>query len=213
MRRRHARRALLVSALIPATAVVAGGCASTGGAPGESTATFPGAREAPGDTLPSGYGSLRQDAVSVDIVSGDIRIRITPLAPSIMRLTAPDTESRLAATLERAGGAQPRTTAILVTAYTEAPAAVFEPRDVRLELRGRRLPILDVRPISPEWGTGQLRQRTQVSAVYRFEGEVRWLEEGPRFEYLDRSSDAWQGILPTLDVERARVRAWARGGW
>ena len=203
------------SFVVGAAVLAAGACA--GAAPGEPgggpvSAAFPGAEAAPADSLPSGFGSLRQDAVSIEILAGDTRIRITPLDPEVMRLTAPDTESRLAATLERAGGAQDRTTAILVTAYTEAPAAAFEPRDVRLEVRGRRLPIRDVRPISPEWGTGQLRQRTPVSAVYRFDGEVRWLEEGPRFEYLDRSSDAWRGILPTLDVERARVRARARGG-
>jgi hypothetical protein len=204
-------RAVIAVALLPAAACTSASAA--GGAAGTpSTAAFPGSEALPSDTLPSGFGSLRQDAVSVDLVSGDVRIRITPLDPSVVRLTAPDTESRLEATLERAGGVQPRTTAILVTAYTEAPAATFEPRDVRLELRGRRLPIRDVRPISPEWGTGQLRQRSQVSAVYRFEGEVRWLEEGPRFEYLDTSNDGWRGILPTLDVERARVRARARGG-
>lgn len=212
------RRALVAVALLSATLAPASGCASAGGgsaagtAGGAAATTFPGTTEAPSDTLPSGFGSLRQDAVSVELVSGDLLLRITPLDPAVIRLTAPDTESRLAATLERAGGHRPRTTAILVTAYTEAPAAAFEPRDVRLDLRGRRLPILDVRPISPEWGTGQLRQRTQVSAVYRFEGEVRWMEEGPRFEYLNTSSEAWRGILPTLDVERARVRARARGG-
>ena len=200
-------RLALAAALVPAVA-----CAAAGGVTEGASEGFPGSESVPADSLPSGFGSLRQDAISVDLVSGDVRIRVTPLAPSVVRLTAPDTESRLTATLQRAGGHQPRTTAVLVTAYTEAPAASFEPRDVRLELRGRRLPILDVRPISPEWGTGQLRQRAQVSAVYRFEGEVRWLEEGPRFEYLNTSNDGWPGILPTLDVERARVRARARGG-
>lgn len=165
----------------------------------------------PSDSLPSGFGSLRQEAVSVALVAGDVQLRITPLDPSVLKLTAPDTESRLTAVLERAGGFRAGTTALLVSAYTEQPAAPFEPRDLRIDLRGRRLIIDEIYPITPEWGTGQLRQRTPMTAVYRFEGEVRWLEEGPRFEYVSTSNDGWTGVLPTLDVERARVRARARG--
>ena len=165
---------------------------------------------APSDSLPSGFGSLRQEAVSLTLISGAVQLRITPLDPSVLKLTAPDTESRLAAMLERSGGVRTGTTALLVAAYTDEPAAPFEPRDLGIYLRGRQLLTTRIHPITPEWGTGQLRQRTPMTAVYRFEGEVRWLEEGPRFEYLSTSSDAWTGILPTLDVERARVRARAR---
>jgi len=166
---------------------------------------------APSDSLPSGFGSLRQEAVSVTLVAGDVQLRITPLDPSVLKLTAPDTESRLTAVFERAGGFRAGTTALLVSAYTEQPAAPFEPRDLRIDLPGRRLIIDEVHPITPEWGTGQLRQRTPMTAVYRFEGEVRWLEEGPRFGYGPTSNDGWTGVLPALDLERARVRARSRG--
>lgn len=199
----------LALACLVGASVVSGVGACTAGA-GVETTPFGGG--APDEALPSGFGSLRTEAISVSLVAEDLQIRITPLAPDLLRLTAPDAEARLSATLERAGGPRPETAPILVSVYTESPAATFEPRDLRMELRGRRLPILEVVPISPEWGTGQLRQRFAVSAVYRFEGVVRWLEEGPRFEYRGGSNDGWRGLLPTLDVERARVRARARGG-
>jgi len=187
------------------TVTTLAGCANAG-----SVDVTPFGGEALDETLPSGFGSLRQEAVSVTLVSDDVQLRVTPLDPQLMRLTAPDTEARLAATLERAGGVRIGSTLALVSVYTDAPAAPFEPRDLRLELRGRRLAISEVIPISPEWGTGQLRQRTAISAVYRFDGDVRWLDEGPRLAYRTSASDGWQGLLPTLDVERARVRARGR---
>jgi hypothetical protein len=164
------------------------------------------------DSVPSGFGSLRQDEVSVTLVEGDVQLRITPLAPSVLRLTAPDTERRLGAALERAGGLRPGSILLFVQAYTEAPAAPFEPKDLRIEVRGRLLPFSAQTPIDAEWGSGQLRQRRPSSAVYRFDGEVRWLEEPVRFTYRSAASDAWSSLLPTLDLELARVRARARGG-
>jgi len=202
------RSVTIRSVTVLSAALLTTACATGSPGPASVASADP---SAPSDSLPSGFGSLRQEAVSVTLVSGGVQLRITPLDPSVLKLTAPDTETRLMSVLQRAGGSRPGTTALLVSAYTEEPAAPFEPRDLRLDLRGRRLIIEEVHPITPEWGTGQLRQRTPVTAVYRFDGQVRWLEEGPRFGYLSASNDGWTGVLPTLDVERARVRARARG--
>lgn len=166
----------------------------------------------PTDSIPSGFGSLRQEEVSVTLIEGDVQLRITPLDPTVLRLTAPDTERRLGAALERAGGARPGSILLFVQAYTEAPSTPFEPKDLRIDVRGRLLPFSAQTPIDAEWGSGQLRQRRPSSAVYRFDGEVRWLEEGVRFTYRSAASDAWASLLPTLDLELARVRARSRGG-
>ena len=49
----------------------------------------------PGALPPPGFGTLRQDDVSISLSSDGLQIKVTPLAESVIRVTAPDTERRL----------------------------------------------------------------------------------------------------------------------
>ena len=46
--------------------------------------------------VPAGYGTLIQDHFTLTLESGPLRVKVTPLAESVIRLAAPDTYERLA---------------------------------------------------------------------------------------------------------------------
>ncbi len=157
--------------------------------------------------LPIGFGSLRQDEISLRLVRGTVQVQATPLDEDILRLTAPDTYERLSRLRERAGGGgRP----FLVSIQTDAPGgADFEPSELRIESRGVLHRADDIEPLTPGWGAGRLRQRAPEQAVYRFPASV-----DPSLDMTlllgNSRSRSWADVLPRLDAERARVRA--RGG-
>lgn len=150
-------------------------------------------------------GSLRQEEITVELRVGAVQVRLTPLDPEILRLTAPDTRRRL----QSLAGGSGEGVAFLVAVFTEEPGgADFEPRSVSLENRGRTFRPSGIRRLTTGWGT-RLHQRQAEQAVYTFPGEVD-LELPLTVEVAGVRSGAWAEILPRIDAERARVRA--RGG-
>ena len=159
--------------------------------------------------VPAGFGSLRQNEVSLRVTRDAVVVQVTPLDEGILRLTAPDTYERLSRLGDRAGSGG---RAFLVTVQTEAPGgAAFEPRDVRIESRGVVHRAETIVPLTPAWGAGPLRQRAVERAVYRFPSGV-----DPTLDMVvlfgNSRSRSWADVLPRLDAERARVRARAGGG-
>lgn len=159
-----------------------------------------------GTLPPSGYGTLRQDDVSIALASGDLRILVTPLDESVTRVTAPDTERRLtglAAAHAGDGGGQ---ALFLVSFYSQQPDVRFVPEEVQLLSRGRRLRPATITPITPGWGQRRLRQQETEMAVYAFGGAVD-LDSDLTVAYGLEQTTAWSNILPRVQAERARVRA------
>lgn len=194
----------MTAARAPAGLVIVGLAACTL-APGPGAT--PGATA--GDALPPpGYGTLRQDEVSIALTSGDLQILVTPLAPSVTRVTAPDTERRLSGLAESHTGAG---TLFLVSFHSEQPDVRFVPEELQLVSRGLRLRPSSVTPITPTWGQRRLRQRETEMAVYAFQGEVD-LESDLTVLYGLVQSTAWSTILPRVQAERARARARAGNG-
>ena len=91
----------------------------------EGVETTPGLSTAP----PPGYGTLRQEDVSLFLTSGDLQLMVTPLDESVTYVTAPDTQSRLASLVD-AHAPRPGSDGdglFLVSFYSEQPDVVFEP--------------------------------------------------------------------------------------
>jgi hypothetical protein len=59
----------------------------------------PSTERGPGDRtqalVPAGFGSLRQEEITLTLTVGSVLVKVTPLAESVIRLTAPDTYQRL----------------------------------------------------------------------------------------------------------------------
>lgn len=179
--------------------------------PGEGTP------EARSLLVPAGYGTLRQDEISLRLQSGALLIKVTPLEEGIIRLTAPDTYERLRGLAEihgprATGGALPSQSSLfLVSLFSYQPDVTYEPEDLLLVNRGLRLRPQGIAPITPSWGTQRLGQQETRMAIYAFEGGIEW-EADLVAEYQQLRNESWRDqILPLLQAERAKVRARAGG--
>ena len=145
----------------------------------------------------------------MELRAQDVRVRVTPLDPEILRLVAPDTRRRLSSLASSASGEGG--TRFLVSIFTESPGGSrFEPRSVSLENRGRVFRPVGIRAVTPGWGSTRLDQRQVEQAVYAFPDEVD-LELPLTVVVGSARSTDWALILPRLDAERARVRALGGG--
>ena len=192
-----------------ALACLAAGCAAA--AP---RVLEPGAASAPGTEplVPPGYGSLLQEDVTLSVRAEAILLKVTPLEEWVLRLTAPDTWSRLSSLAAAHRDEMARRTGVerpalfLVSFFGAEPGAEFRPDDVRLQSRGRTVRPLLVRPVTAGWGEGRVAQGATQMAVYGFPAEVD-LEQPLGVEYGGVTSGAWEEVLRRLDVERGRARA------
>ena len=156
---------------------------------------------------PTGFGTLRQEDVSIGLTSGDLRILVTPLHRSITHVTAPDTERRLDAltSAHAAPGREDGAGLFLVTFYSDRPDVAFVPEDVQLVSQGFRLRATMVLPLTPRWGERRVGQREQEMAVYDFGPGVD-LERDVVLVYGLLQAEQWTTILPRIQAERARAR-------
>jgi hypothetical protein len=172
------------------------------------------------DTLPVGFGTLKRDDIVVRFATGQIAIQVLPLAESVIRLLAPDTytslrqlvkskQAEIDAAAQRAG--VPRPTLVMVTFLGVVPQARFNPEDLNITSQGRLYRPVGFVPLSPKWSAYQLDAREQAVALYLFDEGINF-RETLSVSYQDVTNDAWRGILPLLDRERARVLARARLG-
>jgi hypothetical protein len=168
--------------------------------------------------VPAGYGTLLQDQITLQLRSGALLIKVTPLTEAILRLTASDTYGRLRGLREAHGPRAARTAVssepslFLVSLFSYQPDVTYEPEDLLLVNQGRRLRPQGIAPISPAWGTQRLGQQEARMAVYAFEGGMEW--EGELIvEYQQLRNEQWRDrIVPLLEAERVKVRARSGGG-
>lgn len=167
------------------------------------------------DTIPTGYGSLRRDDITIRFVSPTLEVQVLPLDEQVIRLLAPDTYRSLtqlvrskAADLADAAarGAAQNPTLVMVTFLGIVPQARFQPEELTITSRGRLFRPIGVVPLSPTWSSFQLDARQQAAAIYLFEAGISVREE-MTVSYEGQSSDAWTRSLRLLDQERARVKA------
>jgi hypothetical protein len=80
----------------------------------------------------------------------------------------------------------------------------FDPQLLTVVSRGRFLRPVGVVPLSPGFSSQQLAQRGQAMAIFLYD-EVIPVDESFTLTYDTLTSDDWQGKLPMLERERARV--------
>ena len=194
-------------------------CAPAAPEGGSGAGPFPGggpATAVPQEDLlvPPGYGTLRLDEVSLLLRSGDLEVRVTPLAESVTRLAASDIYERLSAAARSAGarGAPAGSALFLVSFFSDRPDVPFQPEDLQLVSQGRLLRAAQILPTTPGWTRQRLNQQEQQSAVYVFEGPVELEQGSVMVRYGAGQSEDWGRKLPGLQEERAKVRARAGGG-
>lgn len=165
--------------------------------------------------LPPGQGTLRQSDISIYLRRGELQMRITPLAETVIRTAAPDTWEQLTALAdghqrmfqERTGSAVPFQL-FLVAVHSESTPVEFEPRDLTLVSRGLRYRPADIRSITPNWSRHRVEARETLMAVYAFPPEVD-LERDLEVEYREIRDRSWNEALSRIRAERNRIRGGA----
>lgn len=164
---------------------------------------------------PAGFGTLRQEDVSLRLRSPVLQIQVVPLSEAVIRLLANDTYSSLHRLLEskrteieqaasRYGVREP--TVFLVSFFGLERDARFNPDDLTITSQNRLFRPLQILPLSPLWGGQQLGQRETATALYVFEDGIRVLDPFV-VDYVVAQNSDWEQILRVLDRERASVLA------
>jgi hypothetical protein len=183
-------------------------------------------RRSPTDTLPGlpppGFGTLRQDDVSLRLVtSANLQIRATPLDESIIRLLSPDSYramSELKRSKTDAIAAVSRRNAVrelslwYVSFFAfERGETRFSPREFIITNVGRDFRPLEVIPLTPGFGEQRLRQNGRQDALYVFDGQVD-VRQPLSLSYETTRNDGWADVLPQIERERALVKSRAAAG-
>jgi hypothetical protein len=167
------------------------------------------------DLPPAGYGTLRQDDVSLRLRTTTVLIQVVPLDERVIRLLSPDSYSPLHRLVEskademnaaasRLGISSP--SLFLVTFFGLEREALFNPDDLTVTSQNRLFRPAQTFPLSPLWSAQQLGQRETATAIYLFDDGIRTLDPFT-IEYAGRRNDNWDQVLRTLERERASVIA------
>jgi hypothetical protein len=189
-------------------------CAPALGDGEQSAADRPVPGAADRQLVPPGYGTLRQDDVTVPIRAGALLVKLTPLDEATIRLLAPDTYMRLRALresrLEEASRAVSRAPELfLVSFFSYQPDMAFQPEDVQLLHQARLLRAAAILPVTTGWGRQQLAQQETQMALYVFPGPIDY-QQSMTVRYGLAASDEWRQIVERLESERAKVQSRVR---
>ncbi len=171
------------------------------------------------DYPPAGFGTLRQEAISIGFRANEFEIQVVPLDERIIRLLAPDTYSslhrlkstksdELDAIATRYGLRTPNV--FLVRFFAVQPSVRFEPEFLTITSQNRLFRVLEIIALSPLWSGRQLNQRETATAIYVFDDGIRIMDP-MTLSYASASTDRWGGLLRSLEIERASVIARAAG--
>ena len=182
-------------------------------------------RRGPADTtpglVPAGFGTLRQDDLSLRITSSSLQVKASPLDESIIRLLSPDSyramseirrsKSEAIALVARRNGARDVSVWYVSFFAVERGETRFSPREFIITNVGREFRPLDVLPLTPGFGEQRLRQNGRQDALYVFDGQLD-VQQPLSVSYATERNDDWSRILPLIERERSLVRSRASAG-
>jgi hypothetical protein len=220
-------RAWLVAAL-----ALGAGCA-TSSPPAESasknrpvpTSDTTRSQRTPTDTIPglppAGYGTLRQDDLSLRLDNSSLQVRATPLDESIIRLLSPDSyramselkRSKTAAITAISRRNAVRTLSVWYVSFftVQRGETRFSPREFIITNVGRDFRPLDIIPLTPGFGEQRLQQNGRQDALYVFDGQLD-VQQPLTISYETARNDGWAALLPQIERERALVKGRAAAG-
>ena len=164
--------------------------------------------------VPAGFGSLKQDDVSLRFQLGGLLVRATPLDESVIRVLAPDSYRSLR---ERRESERDRIASLAtrygvrgfsvwtISFYGQEDGIRFNPMDVVISSVGRDFRPIELIPLTTGFGEHRLDQRDTQSALYLFDEAVEVNQPLTMMVETVRSSD-WQASLRLIERERALAR-------
>lgn len=165
-------------------------------------------------TVPPGYGSLRQDDLIIKLRTQALEIRFMPLDSRVGNLLGTDAFQSLSSLVDQN---RPRIDSVarergvsrpgvaFVSFFGIQAGAFFDADVLAILFRGRLLRPIGVVPYTPQFSGGRLEPRQLVSAFYLFEEQIPVLEPFT-VQYYGSTAD-WGGRLPLINRERQKVLA------
>lgn len=218
------RRVGLATLALSALALLASACGGQRPPTTQSMSAVPPTRVSVDSTastlVPAGFGTLRQEDVSIVLTTAGVRATAIPLDEFVIRLLAPDSYRTLRARLDskrqtiaqRAsmrGIREPRVWLVRFDGLT--PDARFVPTDLTVTSGGREYRPFDVIPLSAGFGEQRLQPRDTQTGLLLFEEGLDVSQPVVVTMGAERNTDwDWiggEGILRKLDTERASIRA------
>ena len=218
------RRALVVASLVCMIACSSSAPppASTAASPRTATGgdTMAGRPRPVADTVPGlpppGFGTLRQDDISLRLTIANLQVRATPLDESIIRLLSPDSyramselkrsKSEAIAAVARRNGVRDLSLWYVSFFAVEQGETRFSPREFIITNVGRDVRPLDILPITPGFGEQRLRQNGRQDGLYVFDGQLD-VQQPLTVSYETARNDSWGQMLPQIERERALVKS------
>ena len=164
--------------------------------------------------VPAGFGSLKQDDISLRFQLGGLLVRATPLDEAVIRVLAPDSYRSLR---DRRDSERDRIASLAarygvrgfsiwsISFYGQEPDVRFNPMDIVISSVGRDFRPIELIPLTTGFGEHRLDQRDTQSALYLFDDAVDVNQPLTMMVETIRSSD-WQDALRLIERERALVR-------
>jgi hypothetical protein len=217
--RRIAVRAASLAAAFALAAMHAAPARAQGAKPAAPAARADTARRPDRDGLiPAGFGTLRQDQISIRVQTLGLTVNAIPLEEGVIRTLAPDSyktlhairESKKAAleALRQRNGLAGVQAWYVWFANVQQGDARFDAFDVLIRSVGQDFRPLDALPITPGFGDGRVAQRSTQSAVYAFDPTID-LNQPLIVTALGQQSTVWgDNVLPLIERERSLV--WSR---
>jgi hypothetical protein len=168
--------------------------------------------------VPPGYGTLRQEDISVRLDLGDVQARLIPLDESVIRVLSPDSYRQLQGLVESQRDHITRLAAVhgirgpsiwYVRFNGLAPEAQFTPTDVTITASGRDFRPVEMIPLTAGFGAQRLRARDTQAALYMFEDGVD-VSQPLVVSMGTARTNQWDDILRTVERERAIIRSRTR---
>jgi hypothetical protein len=169
--------------------------------------------------VPPGYGTLRQEDLSLRLQSSSLQVRALPLDESIIRLLSPDSYRALSElkrsradavdAIARRQGTRELSLWYVSFFAVERGETRFSPREFIIRNVGRDFRPLDVIPLTPGFGEQRLRQNGRQDAIYVFDGRLD-VRQPLTVAYNTGRNDDWADLLPQIERERSAVRSRAR---
>lgn len=168
--------------------------------------------------IPAGFGSLRQESISISLQLPDVIVRLTPLDESVIRTLSSDSYRAL----RELGESHKAAIARLVTQhgllrgnlwyvnyYGLARDARFSPLDLTITSAGRDYRPVDVLPLSSGFGEQRLQPRETQTALYLFDDALD-VNQPLIVSLGSQRSTAWTDKLRDIERERALIRSRAQ---
>ena len=210
--------ARIVASAVVALLYASTGCAQAPPTPG-ATPTVSAADTTGVALIPAGFGTLRQDDISIKLQLSDVLVKLVPLDESVIRTLSQDSyhtlreiaDSRRAAIARLAAqhGLQ-RGSVWYVQFYGLAPEARFSPLELTVTAVGHDYRPVEVLPLTPGFGEQRLKLRDNQSALYMFEDAID-VNQPLVVSLSGQQTSSWSITLQAIERERAQIRSRAQG--